>query len=205
MRYNMLMTNLKDAKRQATMMALAGVDVMVVDHFSNMVNVVDRHAKPVTDVTVDEALRTVESVHRELGYRMNAGRTPNARTAMTMACIITAAIKKDLDAEDVQQRTTATKGAIAIAAEVWRISEDYRRTTAKIGWHTSELSERSRIAFIDIDRKLDIARRWNTFASLKSLRASIAHAANIIKTEYPRTQTMSMYYAQEFCEKHTTR
>lgn len=201
----MLNTNVKDAKRQVVAMNTAGVDKMVVDHFSNMVDLVDRHAKPVTDVTVDEALRTVESVHRELGYKMNVGKTASARTAMTMACIITAAIKKDLEAEDVQQRTTASKGTIAIAAEILRISEGYRMTTAKIGWHTSELGERSKIAFLDIDRKIDIARRWNTFASLKSLRAAIAHALNIINAEYPRTQTMTMYYAQEFCAKYTTR
>lgn len=201
----MLNVNVKDAKRQVVAMNTAGVDKMVVDHFSNMVDLVDRHTKPVTDVTVDEALRTVASVHRELGYKMNVGKTASARTAMTMACIITAAIKKDLEAEDIQHRTTASKGAIAIAAEILRISEDYRMSTAKIGWHTSELGERSKIAFIDIDRKIDIARRWNTFASLKSLRAAIAHALNIINAEYPRTQTMTMYYAQEFCTKYTTR
>lgn len=201
----MLSVNLKDAKRQTIAMNTAGVDKMVVDHFSNMVDLVDRHAKPVTDVTVDEALRIVESVHRELGYRMNAGKTASARTAMTMACIITAAIKKDLEAEDIQQRTTASKGTIAIAAEILRISEDYRMSTAKIGWHASELGERSKIAFLDIDRKIDIARRWNTFASLKSLRAAIAHALSIINAEYPRTQTMTMYYAHEFCAKYTTR
>lgn len=195
----MLSVNLKDAKRQVVAMNTAGVDKMVVDRFSNMVDLVDRHAKPVTDVTVDEALRTVESVHRELGYKMNAGKTASARTAMTMACIITAAIKKDLEAEDIQQRTTASKGAIAIAAEILRISEGYRMSTAKIGWHTSELGERSKIAF------LDIARRWNTFASLKSLRAAITHASKVISTEYPRMQTMSMHYAQEFCAKYATR
>lgn len=201
----MLSVNLKDAKRQVVAMNTAGVDKMVVDRFSNMVDLVDRHAKPVTDVTVDEALRTVESVHRELGYKMNAGKTASARTAMTMACIITAAIKKDLEAEDIQQRTTASKGAIAIAAEILRISEGYRMSTAKIGWHTSELGERSKIAFLDIDRKIDIARRWNTFASLKSLRAAITHASKVISTEYPRMQTMSMHYAQEFCAKYATR
>ena len=201
----MLRTNLNDARRHVVVMNSTGVDKIVVDHFSNMVNLVDRHAKPVTDVTIAEALRTVESLHRELGYRMNSGRTPNVRTAMTMACIITAAIKKDLEAEDIYQRTTASKGAIAITAQVWRISEDYRMMTAKIGWHTSELGERSRIAFLDIDRKIDIARRWNTFASLKSLRATIAHASKVISTEYPRMQTMTMHYAQEFCAKYATR
>ena len=201
----MLNVNLKDARRQIVTMGSAGVDRIVIDHFSNMVNLVDRHAKPVTDVTIAEALRTVESVHRELGYRMNIGKTASARTAMTMACIITAAIKKDLETEDIQQRTTASKGAIAIAAEILRISEDYRMSTAKIGWHTSELGERSRIAFLDIDRKIDIARRWNTFASLKSLRATIAHASKVISTEYPRMQTMTMHYAQEFCTKYATR
>ena len=200
----MLNVNVKDAKRQAVAMNTAGVDKMVVDHFSNMINLVDRHNKPVTDVTIAEALRSVESVHRELGYRMNAGKTASARTAMTMACIITAAIKKDLDAEDIQQRTTASKGAIAIAAEVRRIADDYNKVTSKFGWHTSELSDRSKIAFLDIDRKINVARRWNTFSSLKSLRAAIAHAATVINTEYPRTQTMSMYYAQEFCTKYTT-
>ena len=201
----MLNVNLKDAKRQVITMGSAGVDRIVVDHFSNMVDLGDRHTKPVTDVTVDEALRTVASVHRELGYKMSTGKTVSARTAMTMAYIIAAAIKKDLEAEDVQSRSNATKGAIAISAEILRISEDYRRVISQMGWHTYELSDRSKIAFLDIDRKIDIARRWNTFASLKSLRAASAHAATVINTEYFRMQTMSMHYAQEFCAKYTTR
>lgn len=197
----MLKTNLNDARRQATMMTLAGVDRLVINHFTQMITVVDRYMTSKSDYTMATARRTVESVHNELGYHMNSGKTPNARTSMTMACIITAAIKKDL-ANEVKT-TSPTTNFVAKRTENSRLAFDvsmaYDKLT-KYGYDRMNLSSSVRLAMTYVESAIKSACALKTDAAVNKMKNEIASALRCISRENC-SYTMEMYNTKAFLQR----
>lgn len=196
----MLRTNLNDAKRQAIAMNIAGVDTMVINHFSSMINSVEYYSTVKTELSANAARRAVESVHSELGYRMNAGKTADIRTAMTMACIITAAIKKDLVNE---VKTTSTSDFAAKRTTNSRLAFDismaYDKLT-KYGYNRMNLSSSVRLAMTYVESAIKSACTLKTDTAVNKMRNEIASALRCISKENC-SYTMEMYNTKVFLQK----
>ena len=197
----MLRTNLNDAKRQAIAMNIAGVDKMVVNHFSSMVSAVEHYSSVKTELSANAARRAVESVHNELSYRMNAGKTADIRTAMTMACIITAAIKKDLanEIKPVSSATDFVAKRTANARLVANISMAYRDLT-RHGYNRANLSTNVKFAMVHVEDAIKSACALKTDAAITRMKNEVTSALRCISKENC-SYTMEMYETKAFLQK----